>query len=100
MKKQLTNIAPLRAGIVLGIIYGFLGVLFVPIFLLMAVFGGKAGAPVVFGGAFLAILFPVMYSVAGFVGGIIAAAIYNLVAKWTGGLEFEVRDIPPAAVQL
>lgn len=98
MKKQLTNISPLRAGIVLGVLYGLLGLIFVPFFLLAAVFGGRSGgAPAAFGGVFFAILFPVFYAVAGFIGGIIAAAIYNLVAKWTGGLEFEVKDVSPAA---
>jgi hypothetical protein len=97
MKKQLTYIAPLRAGIVLAVLYGILGLIFVPFFLLAAIFGSRAGAPVAFGGAFLAIFFPVLYAIAGFVGGIIAAALYNLVAKWTGGLEFEVRDVAPAA---
>jgi hypothetical protein len=93
MKKQLTCIAPLRAGIVLGVLYGFLGLIFAPFFLLAAVFGSKAGAPAAFGGVFFAILFPVFYAVAGFIGGVIGAALYNLVAKWTGGLEFEVRDV-------
>ena len=98
MKKQLTHISPLKAGIVLGVLYGLLGLIFVPIFLLWAVLGAKTGgAPAAFGGAFFAILFPVFYAIAGFIGGIIAAAVYNLVAKWTGGLEFEVRDVPPAA---
>jgi len=98
MKKQLTHISPLRAGIVLGVLYGLLGLIFVPFFLLAAIFGSKSGgAPAAFGGVFFAILFPVLYAVAGFIGGIIAAAIYNLVASWTGGLEFEVRDVPPVA---
>lgn len=98
MKKQLTRIAPLRAGIVLGVLYGLLGLIFMPIFLLVAVFGGKSGgAAAAFGGAAFSILIPVFYAVGGFVGGIIAAAIYNVVAKWTGGLEFEVRDVPPAS---
>ena len=98
MKKQLTHISPLRAGIVLGVLYGLLGLIFIPVFLLTAVFGTKSGgAPAAFGGVFLAILFPVLYCVAGFIGGIIDAAIYNLVAKWTGGIEFEVQDVPPAA---
>src|ERR1035437_270617 len=97
MKKQLTHISPLRAGIVLLFLYGLLGLVLLPFFLLAAIFGSKAGALAAFGGVFFAILFPVLYAVAGFIGGIIAAAIYNLVAKWTGGLEFEVRDVSPAA---
>ena len=95
MKKQLTYVAPLRAGIVLGVLYGLLSLIFVPFFLLGAVLGSRAGAPAFFGVGF-AILLPVLYAAAGFIGGIIAAAIYNLVAMWTGGLEFEVRDVPAA----
>ena len=33
----------------------------------------------------------------GFVMGVLMAALYNLVARWTGGLEFTVSDAPPAA---
>jgi hypothetical protein len=69
----------------------------VPFLLLGAVLGVKSGGgPAAFGGVFFAILFPVFYAIAGFIGGIIAAAIYNLIAKWTGGLEFEVRDVSSA----
>ena len=93
MKKQLTYITPLRAGIVLGALYGILSLLVVPFVLLAVLIGGKAGAhtPAVFGMGF-AIFLPVLYAAVGFIGGIIAAALYNLIAKWTGGFEFEVRD--------
>ena len=98
MKKQLTYIAPLRAGIVLGVLYGILSLIVVPFVLLAAVLGGKTGVPVpaIFLGAGLAILLPVLYATAGFIGGVIAAALYNLIARWTGGFEFEVRDLPLA----
>ena len=98
MKKQLTYITPLRAGIVLGVLYGILSLLVVPFVLLAAVLGSKTDvpAPAVFGVG-LAILLPVLYAAAGFIGGIIGAALYNLIAKWTGGFEVEVRDLPLAA---
>ncbi len=44
-------------------------------------------------GVGFAIMMPVIYAVFGFIGGVIAAALYNLIAKWTGGFEFEVRDL-------
>ena len=99
MKKQLTYITPLRAGIVLGVLYGILSLLVVPCVLLAAALGSKTGVPAlgIFLGAGLAILLPVLYAAAGFIGGIIGAALYNLIAKWTGGFEFEVRDLAPAA---
>jgi hypothetical protein len=98
MKKQLTYIAPLRAGIVLGVLYGILSLLFVPFILIAAALGSRTGvpAPTIFGLGF-AILLPVLYAAAGFIGGVIAAALYNVIAKWTGGFEFEVRDLAPAA---
>jgi len=92
MKKQLTYIAPARAGIVLGALYGFIGLIIAPFALLVALFAKDAsGSHVLF-----SVSLPVLYGFAGFIGGIIMAALYNLIAKWAGGLEFEVRDIPPA----
>jgi hypothetical protein len=98
-RKLLTHIAPLRAGLVLAVLYAFFGLIFAPFFILMAVIGQKTGGgPAAFGGVIAAVFFPIIYAVGGFIGGLIAAAIYNLVAKWTGGLEFELRDAPPRAV--
>ena len=96
MKKQLINIAPLRAGIVLGTLYAFLGVVLFPFFLLFTLLAGHAGGmPAAFGGALMAVLIPVIYGVMGFIGGVISALLYNLIARWTGGLEFEFKDVPP-----
>jgi len=39
-------------------------------------------------------MIPVLYATIGFIGGIIVAAIYNLIARLTGGLEFTLDDIP------
>jgi hypothetical protein len=95
-KKELTRISPLRAGIISGVLYGVMALIFVPIGLLTLLFHGKSGVANAFGGVFF-IFAPVLYGILGFIGGIIAAAVYNLVVKFTGGLEFEVRDVPPAA---
>ena len=94
MKKQLTRIAPVKAGIVLGILYGLVSLIVVPFFLLAALMASKTGtATPVFMGVGFAVCLPVIYAVLGFVGGIIMAAIYNLIAGWTGGIEFEVKDV-------
>ena len=99
MKKRLANVNPLKLGITLGILYGVMSLIFaVPLFLIMAVVGaakahaGAQAAPVVFSGVFI-IFLPVIYAVLGFIGGIIVAFIYNLVAKWTGGVEFTTEEI-------
>ena len=35
---------------------------------------------------------PVIYGVGGFVGGIISAAIYNLISGWVGGVKLELSQ--------
>jgi hypothetical protein len=40
----------------------------------------------------LGIFMPIFYAVFGFIFGIISAAIYNLVARWVGGIEVEVEQ--------
>ena len=37
------------------------------------------------------IFMPVFYGVFGFIFGVISAAIYNLIARWIGGIEVEVE---------
>jgi hypothetical protein len=48
-------------------------------------------AGVMFG---MGLFMPVIYGVMGFVFGVIGAAIYNLIARWIGGIEVEVEDVP------
>ena len=92
-KKRLTRIAPLQAGIFLAIFYGLISLVVVPFVLLGPHSSGGRG-PIV---PFLLLFLPVLYAAGGFVGGIIVAAIYNLTASWTGGLEFEVEEVPPVS---
>jgi hypothetical protein len=57
-----------------------------------------------FGGLFFFVL-PFIYGLVGFVVTAICCAVYNLVARWTGGIEFELDGraqgsaaaVPPAA---
>jgi hypothetical protein len=94
MTKRLKHVAPVQCGIVLGALYGAIALIFVPFILLITLVAPKQGngAGILAGGAFLVILFPVIYGVLGFVGGIIAASIYNLIASWTGGIELTLAD--------
>jgi hypothetical protein len=99
MKKKLTNINPLKLGITLGIIYGVLSLIFIiPVFAIMSVVGamgaktGTQALPVIFTGVFI-IFLPIIYAVFGFIGGVISAFIYNVVAKWTGGVEFTTQEV-------
>jgi hypothetical protein len=81
-----------------GLIYGCLGLIFVPFFLLFAVIGSFAGQDKLpFAGIFgilFAILMPILYGAMGFVMGAISALLYNVMAKWAGGLELELELRP------
>jgi hypothetical protein len=87
MKKRLTYVSPLQQGIVVGVLYAILSLIAVP-FLLIASLMGHGGASAIF-----VIFIPIIYGILGFIGGIIAAFVYNLVAKWTGGIEFTLIDV-------
>jgi hypothetical protein len=105
MKRRIKRIAPLQAGKMLGVLYGCMGLIFLPIFMLAGVAGafaqhaqqtqGASAAPAALtAGLMLAvgIFMPIFYAVFGFIFGIISAAIYNLVARWVGGIEVEVEQ--------
>jgi hypothetical protein len=100
MKKRLANVNPLKLGITLGVIYGIVSlIIVVPLFLLMSLVGAASAAkgngqalPALFSGVFI-IFLPVIYAVLGFIGGVIMAFVYNLVAKWTGGVEFTTEEV-------
>ena len=62
-----------------------------------SVVGGNAGFAVGGGGVVIGLLImiglPIMYSVMGFIGGVIGALLYNLFAGFVGGIEIEVENI-------
>ncbi len=104
MIKRFSRISPVQLGTVLAVTYALLSLVFVPFFLLFALFmphvaatGVSAGQPQMFPGGFvvMAIVFPIMYGVLGFIFGVIGALIYNLVAGWTGGIELTFSDVVP-----
>lgn len=96
----------MQLGIVLAVIYGALGIIaaiFILIFALTTMnapqlnpAGFGAPAPPIAGamGVVFAVFTPLFYAGAGFISGIIIAALYNLVAKWTGGVRYTVTVDP------
>lgn len=83
----------------LAVIYGGIALIFIPFFLLFGAISSfipkvQGGPPVgvMFGlGLGFAILIPVIYAAMGFIGGVIGAFVYNIVARWIGGIEVEVE---------
>lgn len=87
---------------VMGAIYAAMGLLFLPLFLLMGVVtsmipkqNGQNPFGLVFGLVF-ALFAPIMYGAIGFIFGAIFAFVYNLVAKWLGGIEVQVQLASPS----
>lgn len=93
MRKELTSIDPLRAGIISAVLYAAISLIAMPFLLIAALFSRSGGPGAVIGVLVLILLMPVMYGVFGFIAGVLSAVIYNLVVKLTGGLIFEVRDV-------
>ncbi|MEI8063011.1 MAG: hypothetical protein WCH84_03000, partial [Verrucomicrobiota bacterium] len=81
----------------MGTIHGLLGLLLLPFVLLKAVLTSKvSGLEAIITCSIWVLLTLVLYAVVGFVGGILGALIYNVIAKRIGGIEFELRDLAPA----
>jgi hypothetical protein len=100
-RHRLKHIAPLRFGIILGMINGFVGLIVTPV--LLVTLGAAAtaadlnvapkllGIPWLFAGA-ASLFMPLIHSIGGFVIGVLLAMVYNLAARWTGGLEYYTDD--------
>lgn len=86
----------------LGVLYACMGLIFLPFFMLAGMAGAFAqhahqgqaasAAPAVMALMFgMGVFMPIIYGAMGFLFGVIGAAIYNLIARWIGGIEVEVE---------
>ena len=94
------RIQPLPLAKIMGIGYGIMGLLFGVFFAIaFSGFGGLSQtqkpmpgwAAAIFGVAAV-IFMPILYGLMGFVGGLISALVYNLLAGRIGGIVLEVED--------
>ena len=78
----------------LGLIIGFFSACFAIIMFAGLISEAEFEAAGVGAGLFLAgiCLWPLLYGIMGFIGGAIAALIYNVVAGFIGGLELELSE--------
>ena len=88
MGKRIKRIAPVQLGKMLAVVYALFSVIFIPFMFIsfLAVPDGRGP------GLIFCIIFPVLYIVIGFIGGIVGAFIYNLSASWIGGIEIEFEE--------
>lgn len=86
MIRRVTKITPWQAGKFFAVLYFIVGLVFaIPFALFSLAVPGQPG----FGVGF-AIALPFMYAIAGLIFVPLCCLIFNLVAKFVGGLEFEV----------
>jgi hypothetical protein len=89
MKKQLSRISILQSSKITTALYVLMGFIYTAIGIAILVFGGEKLKVI----AIIYILMPIVMGILGFIFFVIFAAIYNLLAKWLGGIEVEVKDI-------
>ena len=81
-------------ALMLGALYALVGLVAGLVLTVFAVVGavvdGGAVAASIGGGLIMGILFPVANGVGGLIGGALMALLYNFVAKFVGGIKFEI----------
>ncbi len=89
MKKQLIRISILQSSKVLTALYVLMGFIYTLVGIPMIIFGGEK---LQFMGI-IYLLMPIFLGLLGFIFFVIFAAVYNLLARWLGGVEFEIKNI-------
>jgi hypothetical protein len=91
MKHQIVSFSVKQSSKVLALLYGVTGLIFVPIGILIAYYDRDR----VFGTGLVItyLCSPIIYLVIGYIVGLLGFWVYNFIAKRTGGIEFELKDI-------
>ncbi len=98
---RLTRVGVFSAGKLTGLLYTLFGLIFGACFAVISMVGGTFGAAdadatglatfMGFGVAAI-LLLPILYGLLGFLGGMLTAALYNLVSGLAGGLEVDITQ--------
>jgi hypothetical protein len=89
VKKQLIRISILQSSKIMTALYVLMGFIYTLIGIPMIIFGDGQLRMI----GIIYLLMPVIMGIIGFIFFVIFAAIYNLLAQWLGGFEFEIKDI-------
>jgi hypothetical protein len=95
--QSIQRVDPISAMKVFAVLYAVIGLVAGAFFSLLGMAGMMtqasqdlpAGFGLIFGAAAIIVL-PIVYAILGAIGGLIMAAIYNLVARYTGGIQIQL----------
>jgi hypothetical protein len=88
-------------GAIMGFIFGIFFTLFTLLIGAVASGFGEGPEPTFITGLFgigAVIFMPIFYGIVGFLSGLIAAWLYNVIAGWIGGIEIEFESTPGGSV--
>jgi hypothetical protein len=106
--RKIKSVGVLSCAKIAGALYGCMGLLVVPV----AILGGLAslfipqgkGALGGIGFIVMGIAAPFLYGALGFLFGALSAWLYNIMARWLGGIQIEIeespKDLAPSSNQL
>lgn len=87
MKLKLKKVNAYQLAKFFAVLYACLAIIVV---IPMGLFSATFGQPFAW---WMIIVLPIVYGVGGLIGGLIMGGLYNLITKWTGGLEFDFEEI-------
>jgi hypothetical protein len=86
MRQRIVRIAPMPAAKVAAVVYGIVAIVFIPFFILPRLLGAANAPPL-----WLPLVLIPLYVGAGFLMTALMAWLYNVVARWVGGLEITLE---------
>jgi len=89
MKKQIIRFSILQSSKITTVLYFLMGFIYTLIGVPILIFGGEKMRII----GILYTLMPIIMAGIGFIFFVIFAALYNLLAKWVGGIEVEIKNI-------
>src|SRR5215213_8015104 len=85
----INRVRPLSVGKIAAFLYAIIGLFVGAVIAVFALFGGLLSGAAAAGNAAIVIA-PLAYGIMGFIGALIMAFIYNVVARVVGGIEVDV----------
>ena len=92
MKLRITRISPVRASLTVACVSGVLMLIYVVAFILSSLLFNESSSHFLSSAYGSMLLVPCIYFVAIYFIAVLFCLIYNLIAKWTGGLEIIVEE--------